>query len=108
MPVYEYLCPECGTKTEDYPATWAERQEEIPCGSCEDATASIVPSTFAPDFSSANYRHLLHTKREIPWEPGLDRDIARNREERVRKRKKAVADAVKETVTDAFTVTASA
>ena len=107
MPVYEYLCEACGAKTPDYVISWRDRRESVDCGSCGEAGASYVPSTFAPDFSTAGYKKLLREEGRIPFEPGLSEEIARNKKDKEARVQREVDKAVEASVQDAFTVNVS-
>lgn len=104
MPVYEYACDKCGTRTEDYVLSWQERKEQLECSSCA-ATAAYVPSAFTVDFTSPGYKALLLEKGDIPYEPGIERDIARNKKDREARLSKQIKKTVEESLREVQTVT---
>lgn len=104
MPVYEYACEPCGARTDDYVLSWTERKEQVECAAC-GAVAAYVPSSFAIDFTSPGYKALLLKKGDIPYEPGLERDIARNKKDREARLNKEIKKTVVESLREVQTVT---
>lgn len=110
MPLYATKCETCG-KPDSIFRKVAERDENLPV-CCGKATQRIISATMIqPDIApylSPNGKYYVNSRRErvedlkrsnaIGWEPGLDKDIARNRLHQQEKAFAPVAKAVDETV----------
>ena len=42
MPVYEYMCPKCGTLIERFVISHKKKPQQIPCTECDEMATSIM------------------------------------------------------------------
>ena len=113
MPTYDIQCKACRKKDIIY-RTVDKRDENLPlCTACKSETARIfsVPM-IAPDIqpftspngtrinSRAEWKRDLQKSGALAWEPGIDKDIARNKIREQEKAFEPIAKAVDQIVTE--------
>lgn len=112
MPLYEVKCFECSHKENIY-RTVEKRDHHLPYCPTHGATmARIISAPFlAPDFEpyvSPGSGAVINSRRQMDYdlkttghiikEPGLDKDIARNKQEQAEKSFAPIASGIDQTV----------
>jgi hypothetical protein len=112
MPIYSLLCPSCGDKNIMHRKVYERDFTPLcQCGERYERVLDIpaivpeIPSYISPGTgklieSRAQRREDLKESRAYEWEPGMERDVARNRVYEQEKAFKPVADAVDQIVTE--------
>jgi putative FmdB family regulatory protein len=97
MPLYQLKCPSCGN-TFDVFRSIAER-DNLPTCSCSavvqrvisapavrgDIESYISPATGRVVSGRKERREDLRSSNHIEWEPGIEKDVARNRQHQIEK-----------------------
>lgn len=113
MPTYEIKCKGC-LKTDVIYRTVDKRDENLPlCTACKSETSRIISKPMiAPDIqpfrspngamitSRAEWKNDLQKSGAIAWEPGIDKDIARNKIREQEKAFEPISKAVDQIVTE--------
>jgi putative FmdB family regulatory protein len=113
MPMYETRCDACG-KREQFFRKIADRDNLPPCEICRGTLARIIVAPYIrPDitpYQSPNGDYMVNSRSQrkedlkrsgaIAWEPGIDKDIARRKEEVKEESFKPIAEAVDNIVTE--------
>ena len=112
MPIYSYDCPEHGEFSR-YFTSWKDKTPTAICecgavGEYFVSRVNIHPDTFwsgkSTQFgyftSESKFNNALKEKGISKYEEGMDKDVKRNKEHRLKKQDEALHKAVVETVKD--------
>lgn len=114
MPTYEIKCKAC-LRIDMIYRTVDKRDDNLPlCSACKSETARIISlPMISPDiqpYVSPNGNYLVNSRAErqrdlqksgaIAWEPGIDKDIAKNKAYQQEKAFEPIAKAVDQIVTE--------
>jgi hypothetical protein len=79
VPLYEFLCPDCGSRTEHLYVTSRQAERRLPChcGSVQER----IPSTFKADFGAERRRAMREQNVEIGTRDEITKHAAERRAE---------------------------